>query len=403
MGDEMSDDAIAALLAKEAKDASIKYSAMGMSAFTSTKQPVNKPKPNTRFLRNLVKETDSHNAALLAKEASDSKARLEKLTGKKLQPERDIRARQLGAISAVLSGNATKRPRTEDRLRTTDKRSRVAERSTETKSTDKHSRPSRGDKDSPDYERRRERSRDRDYERSKHSSRRSREDDDDLVRSRRHQSDHGRLSPPRDEHKSRSRRHPSRSPSRSRSRSPRRSKHKDSRRRSRSPRESRRRHYDEKEKPRSSRRERSPRESNRRRADDNEKPKSNGHAASNKKAAKTDDSDPLEEIIGPLPPPKVQARGRGAASAASGIDSRFSETYDPKLDLSAGDKESGDDWDMVLDRVKWRQQGAERLRAAGFTDKEISLWETGKKEEVKYSKSGETREWDRGKLMDDMP
>lgn len=65
--------------------------------------------------------------------------------------------------------------------------------------------------------------------------------------------------------------------------------------------------------------------------------------------------------------------------------------------MSAADGEEGDDWDMVLDRVKWRQQGAERLRAAGFTDKDIEAWETGKKPEVRWAKSGEGREWDRGK------
>lgn len=113
--------------------------------------------------------------------------------------------------------------------------------------------------------------------------------------------------------------------------------------------------------------------------------------------APEDDSDPLEQIVGPLPPPKVQARGRGSTQASSGIDARFSETYNPALDLAAGDGEEGDDWDMVLDRVKWRQQGAERLRAAGFTDKEVEGWESGKKAEVRWAKSGEGREWDRGK------
>ena len=113
--------------------------------------------------------------------------------------------------------------------------------------------------------------------------------------------------------------------------------------------------------------------------------------------SREDDSDPLEEIVGPLPPPKVHARGRGATQASSGIDARFSDAYDPALDLSPADHEEGDDWDMMLDRVKWRQQGAERLRTAGFTDKDIEAWETGKKPEVRWAKSGEGRDWDRGK------
>lgn len=345
---------------------------------------MNKPKPNTRFLRNLVKETDSHNAALLAKEAADSKTKLRELAGKKAQPERDIRARQLGAISALLTGNATKQPRTGGRLKDIDEQRRESERGmTPRDQSDKHNKRS-GEGDRRRHQSReslRDRSSDRDDRRSERRSHSARDDDKDLTSSRRHRSDRGRLSPPSDDYKSwRSHRSSRRSRSRSRSRSPRRSRHKDSKRRERSPRESRRRHDEE-----------------------NEKSKSNRDSKSSKKASKDYDSDPLEEIIGPLPPPKVVARGRGAASAASGIDSRFAEQYDPKLDLSAGDNESGDDWDMVLDLVKWRQQGADRLRAAGFTDREIEGWETGKKAEVKYSKSGETREWDRGKSFDELP
>jgi len=40
---------------------------------------VKAPKPNTRFLRNILRETDNHNAALLAKEAEESRARLRAL------------------------------------------------------------------------------------------------------------------------------------------------------------------------------------------------------------------------------------------------------------------------------------------------------------------------------------
>jgi hypothetical protein len=93
-------------------------------------------------------------------------------------------------------------------------------------------------------------------------------------------------------------------------------------------------------------------------------------------------------------------------SSASGIDSRFSATYDPTVDVQL-DPEEGDDWDQALealkDRTKWRQQGADRLRAAGFTEEEIVKWEKGgekKEEDVKWAKQGEGREWDRGKVFD---
>ena len=94
-------------------------------------------------------------------------------------------------------------------------------------------------------------------------------------------------------------------------------------------------------------------------------------------------------------------------SLGSGIDSRFSSTYDPTVDVQL-DPDEENDWDQALealrDRQKWKQQGADRLRAAGFTDEEISKWEKGGEkleEDVKWAKKGEGREWDRGKIIDD--
>lgn len=90
------------------------------------------------------------------------------------------------------------------------------------------------------------------------------------------------------------------------------------------------------------------------------------------------------------------------------MDSRFSENYDPKADVQP-DTQGGDDWDDALealrDRAKWRQQGADRLRAAGFTDEQVTKWEKsgGEKtmDDVQWSRAGEKREWDRGKKLGD--
>ncbi|KAI9050497.1 hypothetical protein LZ554_005659 [Drepanopeziza brunnea f. sp. 'monogermtubi'] len=121
------------------------------------------------------------------------------------------------------------------------------------------------------------------------------------------------------------------------------------------------------------------------------------------------DSDPLDDIIGPrLPPiPEVKRKGRGIISQSSGIDSRFSANYDPSADVQL-DFDEENDWDQALealrDRTKWKQQGADRLRAAGFTDEEVSKWERGgekREEDVKWSKKGEGREWDRGKIVNE--
>jgi hypothetical protein len=94
-------------------------------------------------------------------------------------------------------------------------------------------------------------------------------------------------------------------------------------------------------------------------------------------------------------------------SFGSGIDSRFAASYDPTTDVQL-DPEEENDWDQALealrDRQKWQQQGADRLRAAGFTDAEITKWEKGgekREEDVQWTKRGESREWDRGKVVDD--
>ncbi|EOO01831.1 putative pre-mrna-splicing factor 38b protein [Phaeoacremonium minimum UCRPA7] len=269
----LTDEYVAGLLAKEAKDASAKYSAMGLEAYNSSR-PSNKLKPNTRFLRHIIKETKNHNEALLAREAAESQARLQDLAEaedkkrKRYKPESGaIRNRQLGDIAAILGGK---------------KRRRAAEE--EGKEQLGPARASVSGKDD------------------------------------------GRLkqdSPPQDE------------------------------------------------------------------PDEGE------------------DSDPLADIIGPAPPPPTRIRGRGAPGS-SAMDSRFSDNYDPKSDVQP-DTTAGDDWDDALealrDRAKWRQQGADRLRAAGFTDEQVSKWEKsgGEKnmDDVQWSRAGEKREWDRGKVLGD--
>jgi len=117
-------------------------------------------------------------------------------------------------------------------------------------------------------------------------------------------------------------------------------------------------------------------------------------------------SDPLDDIIGPAPPPKslVQARGRGTTSAYSGIDRRFSESYDPSMDVEPEDTGEGDWSDTVeayRDRLKLQQNRERRLRAAGFSDEYIAEFKADgsekKEASVKWAKKGEKREWDIGK------
>lgn len=127
-------------------------------------------------------------------------------------------------------------------------------------------------------------------------------------------------------------------------------------------------------------------------------------------ASQESDSDPLESIIGPRPPPsppRIQARGRGTFASSSVIDSHFSSKYDPSEDVHPN-SDSENDWDQALealrDRQRWKQQGADRLRSAGFTEEEVGKWENGgekREEDVRWKGRGEGREWDRGKVLED--
>ncbi|KAF4633995.1 hypothetical protein G7Y89_g4114 [Cudoniella acicularis] len=386
----LSDEYVAGLLAKDAKESTIKYSAVGLEGFTNSKPPANKPKPNTRFLRNIIKDTDSHNAALLAKEAAESRARLQGLASNEYREQKasqigggDIRRRQLGDIAAILGGRPAKRRRTED-LKATEKVSRRRNTSSEDDEPKKRVENERV-KEEKSHKRR---SRDEEVDNYKSSSYRSHR--------RRHRSTSREVERTKDD---KGKRHRSRS--RSRSRSPREHRNKESRHRHRSPKRRRSRSPDkDREKSRKSRR--SPSDERKPARKQSKKSKQEG-------PAEDEDSDPLDDIIGPRPPPipEVRSRGRGTVSQASGIDSRFSADYDPSTDVQL-DADEENDWDQALealrDRQKWKQQGADRLRAAGFTDDEIKKWEKGgekREEDVKWAKKGESREWDRGKVIDD--
>ncbi|KJX93316.1 hypothetical protein TI39_contig4337g00001 [Zymoseptoria brevis] len=128
----------------------------------------------------------------------------------------------------------------------------------------------------------------------------------------------------------------------------------------------------------------------------------------------------IDPIASPLPkhepPPKNPPRGRGAFKNAD-INARFDPSYDPREDvaLEDGGKEvEGGDWDMALeamrDRAKWRTGGAERLRAAGFTEQEVVNWQGGGTKlqgsaaegernvnDLVWTKQGEKRAWDADK------
>ncbi|KAI1771634.1 hypothetical protein F4818DRAFT_428457 [Hypoxylon cercidicola] len=354
--DLLTDDYVTDFLVNEAKDCSLRYSSMGLDAFKSNKRPANQPKPNTRFLNNIIRNTNSHNRALHAKESAESKAKLRDLEDadekKRMEEERklrkakpgpgDTRKRMLGDIAAILGGSSKKR-KTDDTDLFASNASHSAKRGTEGSSR----RQRRGSAiDGDDGDAKRDRRKDRSVETSRisrHTHRREQED-----REGGSSSSHSLRRKYRD-----------RSPGRKS--------------------ESRRHHQ-------SSVAKRPERESS--------------------LSKDLSDSDPLDEIIGPAPAtkPAIRPRGRGANAATSGIDSRFAPDYDPRRDVTP-DPDDGDGWDRAAeafrDRQKWKKQGADRLRSAGFTEEQVKKWENGDQKDeadVRWIEAGAEREWDRGKV-----
>ncbi|KAL8733645.1 MAG: hypothetical protein Q9166_002055 [cf. Caloplaca sp. 2 TL-2023] len=387
----LTDDYVAQLLAKDAKDRTINHSSYGLQAILPKRPTTNAPKPNTRFLKNIIRETDNHNAALRAKEIADARLRLRGING---DESRDGQKNRRGDGRWDGDRPSSKRRRLD-----------AAEDKQRAHREDKSSRRSHrhGDRDDNRYDRRRrsryeDYSNDSDVERSHrhHRRRQSRSTSSDSNRGRRRRSRHRHRSSPR-----------SSSRSLSRSRSPRRKKHTHRHHRS----HHRKRHPS----PSSSASPpiRSPTNTTSHKPSPiSPRPPSTYFSAS--------DSDPLTNLIGPLPPSKTSPpplrRGRGThtLNSSSAIDTHFKPTYNPTLDIqpTALEPAEEDDWDNALealrDRAKWRQSGAERLRAAGFTDEEVRKWEKGGtegggggEENVRWRGRGEGREWDRGKVVED--
>lgn len=383
--ESLTDDYVAELLKKDAAAENNKYLTSGLGALLTKRPTHSAPKPNTRFLRSIIRETDSHNAALLAKEAEESKARLRELQReeKRKQPEQALysaRFRQEGPRGkrrrSSGDADAGERKRTEpEKSRGKRKREAEDEQSPQRKRKDKEN-PRRWltALDSFSAQKDRQASKDRGHRGG---------EQDSASRSASHRSSshrhfkHSRAST-REEAVHSKRNETNREP--------------------------------ESASPARQMSHRSDQQAERHGSDSMSQPKT--HRRGQQEHNHSDpgsDSDPLEAIIGPAPPPKapaVRSRGRGTFTHdINGIDSRFEAGYDPKVDVAL-DPDEEDHWDIALealkDRQKWRTQGANRLRAAGFTDEEVRKWEKGgEKDEsdVRWRKAGEGREWDRGKIV----
>ncbi|KAL4884742.1 hypothetical protein BJY04DRAFT_181932 [Aspergillus karnatakaensis] len=378
IGDPNNDDYVAQILSKEARDSSMKYSSLGMNAYMPSRPTGSAPKPNTRFLRHIIKETDNHNTALKRKEEKEARERMRQLRDPVQSDHVSKDQHQRRSHRHDGRDRDSRRDRRDDH----DNKHRSHRRRQRSRSASPH-------RDRARDTRRRFKSRARDDDRQRRSRRSHRHRSYSKSRSRSPYSG------------SRSHRHRHRNRSNSRSRSPElRVKHKDKG----AVREVR---------P-------SPMVS----SDSRDKPFGNEPG---------NESDPLEDLVGPLPKEDapIRSRGRGAYRPnTSNIDAHFAPDYDPTLDVHAeengllsGNRSSrrpvaglmtgDDDWELALealrDRARWKQQGEERLRKAGFNDDIVDRWKnnstaTGNDEEslenVKWSTKSEGREWDRGKFVD---
>ncbi|QDS72972.1 hypothetical protein FKW77_008689 [Venturia effusa] len=458
MDGPLDDDYVANLLKEDAKKANQSASLIGMRAYMPQKTNAEAPKPNKRFLRNIIRETNSHNQALLAKEAEESRVRL-----------KDLRESEAREARKLANEGRSPRDRSEERHRKKRRRLDVIARDSNRLSppqdfeilesrrdrSEERSIPSRRSRREDDNE-------DNDDERStRKAHKRAKEKNDSLDQAimksfrraenlRRHRSrsrnrsdsgeDSSHRKSARPDRHSKSTRHDR---SRGRSASPERS-----RERERSHRKSRQKRSPSRSRSRSRSKERS-----HRRKRNHEVGSASKHTHSSLRHSRNDetldadsprppalarrsnrwdvapspptaivtrasrarpkqqdsDSDPLEDIVGPIPPqspPAVKVRGRGAISS-SAMDSHFSASYNPHADVEP-EVGPSDDWEMALeamrDRAKFKQTQGDRLRAAGFTEDEIKKWEKGSEkteEDVRWVKKGEGREWDRGKVVDE--
>ncbi|KAJ5967844.1 hypothetical protein N7501_004092 [Penicillium viridicatum] len=378
----MDDDYVAQILAKEAKESSIKYASQGMSAFMPSRPTSNAPKPNTRFLRNLIKVTDNHNTALKLKEEREARERMRQLkyqaSGASVNCEdQETTGEEIGKIAiahiekelevAPLQQNETGREGIDEETKS------MAELERETKTAMNIG---------------------ANTEITSHLG----ETDGTEIRKTPggDVSDHTRGLPA--------------------------VLHTGTEVPTAIAIEDKNVNLDILPAP-------------------FPVPARQSHTNLGGQSGKSEmgnESDPLEDLVGPLPPrpneAPIRSRGRGAYKHnMSNIDAHFAPGYDPATDVHldedklhsmsqessrrpvAGLMTKDDDWDMAMealrDRERWRNKGEERLRTAGIDEAVIDKWKNntafagvdgeGKAEDVQWSKKGEGREWDRGKFVDD--
>lgn len=346
LSDDELDEYVTQILLNDAKKQKSSYSTLGFRAFlnnTGKDGPVGKP--NTRFLRNIVRDVDNHNAALARKEERESRLKLSELSRSNSSSERRGRGRSRSRSPERRRSRSPRRRGEHRRPRdhASDDERRESRRHRQSHSRHEDSR----DEDDRSRRRKRHRRRDEESDEERHRRRTSK----DRSHRRHDQTRSKRTDSKENDRKRRHRRHhlPS-----SRSLSP----HRTKRHRTPNPEEHTPHH---------------PQDSSSRRSS----------------------IGPDQPISGPE---YIRIKGRGTTSSRPNpLDLKFSPSYDPRIDTQAipsPSPEPQDDWGIALRALRARQ---EHILSSAMTSR---LEET--KTEIQtgwptYSK-GE-REWDKGKVI----
>jgi hypothetical protein len=440
-GDMLSDDEldeyVSSLLTTQAQRQKASYGTVGFRAFlkgAGKDGPVGKP--NTRFLKNIVRDVDQHNNALKMKEERESRDRLKELRSRDGDRMIGYKEHMEGRRGRSKEEDwRERRDRDWTRSRSPDRRHRRERRDGSSANGRERKRSKRDESDDerrsrrPTSERRSRRGSDdesperhRGRSRERHRSRRDPRSDGFQTRRHSHhtRSSERHSSHPRDRHERRSGRNDSGNEE---------SRHRDNRksRRSRSsvsPSDQKRsRHHHQRRHSEtenecdnetrrgflSSRRSRLPSPAHRKRSHRTR----TASPSSSPQNQRQSPSPPLRSHSpspspGPNPPTQgpeyLKHKGRGKVNGGT-LDMKFSPTYNPRTDtqppspISSSDEGPQDDWGMALRALRKRQEyvlsGAmtERLK-----ETQIEKQEQGEHWPV-YPKSKGEREWDRGKVL----
>lgn len=351
LSEDLSDTHLSSLLIADARASSQKYASQGLSAFLGRKSAP-KIKPNTRFLANLVKNADGHNERLRRKEDTERKAKLQKLEEMERRREMESEGRLKGTGEETMDGEAESRPR--KRRKTLD---------------------DEDNEDHPHHKSSKHRSRGRDKERRRHKHRHNTSSAEENEKNR--------------------------SQSRSPSKTERRQRKHDSKYRSKDHRKHKRRRS-------------SPDRDN---ASDSLQNDSESTLRAKSSSRSKHEEDPLNI-------PKL-ASTRNSASTPQPTTKRKSSTKrntspQDKDEAEAGNDGGNDDWTSALSALRDRAnrqriQASRRITSGATTD--TTSTSTTKREkssngsltngnmndnvnDIKWSKKGQEREWDRGKEVE---